>query len=214
MIYLLYSFIWWQFLSIVVVSAGYHRYFSHRAFKAPVWYEYLVLSLGTLTGSGPLLGWAGVHRMHHNYADTEKDPHSPIYKNFWRVLTSTFKVPSIKHRHVVDLLKNTRVMWFYKHHNAIRIVTFLGFALLLPGEWFLVLIVSPMIYSYIGFGLINSLCHASDGSGARNSHLINILAGGDGFHKNHHDNPKDWQIGKHWYELDPGAWFIRLIKQK
>jgi stearoyl-CoA desaturase (delta-9 desaturase) len=152
--------------------------------------------------------------MHHNYADTEKDPHSPIYKNFWRVLTSTFKVPSIKHRHVVDLLKNTRVMWFYKYHNAIRIVTFLGFALLLPGEWFLVLIISPMIYSYIGFGLINSLCHASDGSGARNSHLINILAGGDGFHKNHHDNPKDWQIGKHWYELDPGAWFIRLIKQE
>lgn len=211
--YVIYSFIWWQFLSITVVSSGYHRYFSHRAFKAPVWYEYFVLSLGTLTASGPLLGWAGLHRMHHNHADTEKDPHSPIYKGFWRVITSTFKAPNISHRHVTDLLRNKRVMWFHKHHRNIRFCTFLFGAVFLPFEWFLVLIVSPMVYAYIGFGLINSLCHSMDGSGAKNSYLVNILAAGDGFHKNHHDNPRDWKIGKKWYEVDPGAWFIRLIKE-
>lgn len=208
-----YSFIWWQFMSIVVVSSGYHRYFAHRAFKAPVWYEYLVLSLGTLTGSGPLLGWVGVHRMHHNHTDTELDPHSPKFKGFWTVLTSTFKVPSIQRRHVKDLLRNKRVIFFYKNHLKIRIITFFLGIILLPFEWVIVLLVSPMIYSYIGYGLINTLCHSMDGSGAKNSHLVNLLAGGDGFHKNHHDNPRDWKIGRKWYEMDPSAWFIRLIKE-
>ena len=56
-------------LSSIVVSAGYHRYFAHRAFKAGVWYEYLVLILGPLSGAGHVLGWVGVHRLHHNHSD-------------------------------------------------------------------------------------------------------------------------------------------------
>lgn len=208
---ILYSFIWWQLLAITVVSAGYHRYFAHRAFKAGVWYEYYVLSLGTLLGGGSLLGWAGVHRMHHNHSDTDKDPHSPLYVSFWRVLTSTFKVPAIKHRHVVDLLKNPRVMWFHKWHRVIQLVTFI-MGLLLPFEWFLVLIISPIVYSYIGFGLINAFCHTKNG--VRNSYIINLVSGGEGFHKNHHEDPRNWKIGKHWYQVDPAAWFISLIMKQ
>jgi stearoyl-CoA desaturase (delta-9 desaturase) len=212
-IYFLYSFLWWQILSITVISTGYHRYFSHRAFKAPIWYEYYVLFLGSLSGSGPLLGWAGVHRLHHNHEDTELDPHSPKYKGLWAVFTSTFDVPAIKHRTVKDLLRNPRVMMFYKYHKYIRIATIVLGLILLPFEWFLILIISPMIYARIGFGLINAFCHDINGGGAKNSHLVNIIAGGDGFHKNHHENPRDWKIGKKWNELDPGAWFISLIRK-
>lgn len=214
MIYLLYSFLWWQIISITAISAGYHRYFSHRSFTAPVWYEYYVLILGSLTASGPLLGWVGVHRLHHRYSDTEKDPHSPKYKGIWRVLTSTFEVPAIKYSSVKDLINNPRVMVFYRYHNHIRIATFIVAAAILPVEWFLVLIVSPIIYGYIGFGLINAFCHDPVTGGAKNSHIVNILAGGDGFHKNHHDRPGNWKIGQKWYELDPGAWFIRLIRKE
>ena len=207
---LIYSFLWWFFLSSVVISAGYHRYFSHRSFKAPVWYEYLVLILGPLSGSGSALGWVGVHRMHHNHSDTEKDPHSPKHQPVWRVLTSTFKVPAIRPRHVTDLLKNKRVMWFHKHHKEIRLWTlFMG--LLLPFEWYIILIISPMIYGYIGFGLLNTLCHSKEN--VSNSWIANVFTGGEGWHANHHDKPMDWQIGKKWYEWDPASWFIRLIKK-
>lgn len=209
--YFIYSFVWWFFLSATVVSAGYHRYFAHRAFEAPLWYEYFVLILGPLSGAGHVLGWVGVHRLHHNHSDTPMDPHSPKHQPIWRVLTSTFKVPPIKHRHVVDLLKNPRVMWFYKHHNKIRIATIVGGALLLPGPWWLVLIVSPMVYGYIGFGLINTLCHS--GEGVRNSAFVNIFTGGEGWHANHHQKPRDWKIGWKWYQWDPGALFIRLIRK-
>lgn len=208
--YILYSFIWWQILSITVVSSGYHRYFSHKSFNAPIWYEWYVLLLGSLTGGGPLLGWAGVHRLHHKHSDTEHDPHAPKHVGFWKVVTSTFKVPHIERRFIRDLLRNPRVMWAYRYHKYLRLAAF-SLVLVLPLEWFFVFVLSPMIYGYIGFGLINAFAHTKDG--ARNSHLINIFAGGDGFHKNHHERPSDWQIGKKWYELDPGAWFIRMIKK-
>jgi fatty-acid desaturase len=211
MIYILASFIWWQILSITVISSGYHRYFAHRSFSAPKWYEYYVLALGSLTGGGSLLGWVGVHRMHHKHSDTEQDPHSPKYHGMWKIITSTFAVPPIKRSSVRDLLKNNTVVWFHKYYKHIRISTLVIGFLLLPLEWFLVLIVSPIMYAYIGFGAINAFCHDKDGSGAKNSHLVNILAAGDGFHKYHHERPKDWKIGRNWYEFDPGALWIKLI---
>ena len=213
LIYLLVSFVWWQWLSITVVTSGYHRYFAHKSFHAPVWYEVYVLSLGSLTGSGPLLGWAGIHRMHHRHTETEKDPHSPRFVGMWKVLTSTFKAPHIDRRYIRDLMRNKRVMFFFKHHDTIQtwlFIAFLIFAVAISWQWALVFFVSPMIYSYIGFGLINAFAHDADG--AKNSQLINILAAGDGFHKNHHDKPSDWKIGKQWHEFDPGAIFIRMIK--
>jgi len=211
--FLLYSFIWWQILSITVVSSGYHRYFSHKSFKANVWYEYYVLLLGTLTGGGPLLGWVGVHRLHHKHSDTEKDPHSPKYLGIFRVMFSHFKVERIERKYVKDLLSNKRVMWFFRNHYRIRVMTAILsilVAFLISWQLAVVIFVSPMLYSYLGFGMINAFAHGANGP--RNSHLINVLAGGDGFHKNHHDNPRDWQIGKKWYEFDPGALFIQLIK--
>lgn len=211
--YLAASFIWWQILAITVVSSGYHRYFAHKSFSAPIWYEWYVLALGTLTGSGPLIGWVGVHRIHHKHSDTKRDPHSPLYQSLWRVLTSTFKVPHIERRCIRDLLHNPRVLFFYRNHARIRIGQFIIavlIAIIFSWQWTIVIFLSPMILSYIGFGMINAFGHGPNG--ARNSHLLNILAGGDGFHKNHHDRPGDWQIGKKWYEFDPGALFIRLIR--
>ena len=205
--YVILSFIWWQILSVTVVSSGYHRYFAHRAFNASKWYEYYVLFLGTLTASGPLLGWVGVHRLHHNHTDTENDPHSPRFHGFIPVLTSTFKVKAIKHRVIKDLLRNRRVMWYYRNHMIIRLCTAVGAFVLLSFPMFLVLFVSPMIYAYIGFGTINAFAH-KDGK-IFNNHWLNILSAGEGYHNNHHKNPRAWRLGKY----DMSAVFIRMIKK-
>ena len=205
--YVILSFIWWQILSVTVVSSGYHRYFAHRAFNASKWYEYYVLFLGTLTASGPLLGWVGVHRLHHNHTDTEDDPHSPRHQGFIPVLTSTFKVKAIRHRVIKDLLRNKRVMWYYRNHMVIRLCTAVGAFVLLSFPMFLVLFVSPMIYAYIGFGTINAFAH-KEGK-IFNNHWLNILSAGEGYHNNHHKNPRAWRLGKY----DMSAVFIRMIKK-
>lgn len=207
MSYVILSFIWWQILSITVVSSGYHRYFAHRAFKTYTLYEHWVLFLGTLTGSGPLLGWVGVHRQHHNHTDTEEDPHSPAHHGFLTVLTSTFKVKAIKRRVIKDLLRNKRVMWYYRNHMIIRCGTALACFVLLSFPMFLVVFVSPIIYSYVGFGSINALCHKK--GKVINLMWVNLLAAGEGYHKNHHENPRSWKLGAY----DPSAFFIKCIKK-
>ena len=211
MAYILVSFAWWMFLSSAIVSAGYHRYFAHRAFKAPIWYEYLVLLFGPLSGSGPALGWVGVHRLHHNHSDTEKDPHSPRFIPRWKVLTSMFDVPPIPRKAVKDLLRNKRVVWFYKKHKPIRLLVFILFLLITGPIWTFWLFIMPMVYGYVGYGLLNTYCHSKET--VRNLWWANILTGGEGWHANHHENPRDWKIGKEWYEWDWGAWWIRLIKK-
>lgn len=210
MAYILVSFLWWVFLSSAIISAGYHRYFAHRSFRAHVWYEYIVLLLGPLSGSGSALGWVGVHRLHHNFSDTEKDPHSPKHVPFYKVLTSTFKVPNIPRSAVKDLLRNKRVVWFHKNHIGVRGLSFWIFFFSLGWVWTFWLFVMPMVYGYVGYGLLNAYCHKKEK--VRNLWWVNILTGGEGWHKNHHEEPRNWRIGRKWYEIDIGAWWIWLIK--
>jgi stearoyl-CoA desaturase (delta-9 desaturase) len=67
---------------VFFITAGYHRYFSHRAFRVGRVTQF-VLAFGGLTAvqKGPLW-WASWHRQHHRYADTDRDPHSP-QQGFW-----------------------------------------------------------------------------------------------------------------------------------
>ena len=64
------------------ITAGYHRYFSHRSYKTSRAFQ-LVLAFGggTAVQKGPLW-WAGHHRIHHRFTDTVDDPHTPR-KGFW-----------------------------------------------------------------------------------------------------------------------------------
>lgn len=63
------------------VSIGYHRYLAHKSFKAVRWFEILIVFLGIPAGTP--VQWAGNHRAHHMFTDTEKDPHSPHHGGFW-----------------------------------------------------------------------------------------------------------------------------------
>jgi fatty-acid desaturase len=204
------SFLWWQFIAAFAVSAGLHRFYSHAAFRAPIWYEYLVLFLAPFSGSGSVLGWVGIHRMHHKFYDTDKDPHSPKHVGIFRVLTSSFKVPPIPVNYVRDLIRNKRVVWFHRHHLRIRIITMTSAYILVPFPYFIAFFVLPLIYGYAGFGLLNGICHIK--GSPQNSIVANILAGGEGWHHNHHKNPMSWKIGQKWWQIDTGALLIRLIK--
>ncbi|ODS24072.1 hypothetical protein AB835_05465 [Candidatus Endobugula sertula] len=59
------------------VELGYHRFFSHRAFKTSRWFQLVLALLGTLSLQRGPLWWAAKHREHHRFADKSRDPHSP-----------------------------------------------------------------------------------------------------------------------------------------
>lgn len=64
-------------LSGLGVSAGFHRYFTHRAFKATRLLRIALAVAGSLAFQGPVIEWVADHRRHHAFADKDGDPHSP-----------------------------------------------------------------------------------------------------------------------------------------
>ncbi|MFN7020527.1 MAG: acyl-CoA desaturase [Phycisphaerales bacterium] len=59
------------------VCVGFHRLFTHRAFKTVAPIKYALGALGSMSVQGTLLEWAAIHRRHHQHSDEPDDPHSP-----------------------------------------------------------------------------------------------------------------------------------------
>jgi stearoyl-CoA desaturase (Delta-9 desaturase) len=60
------------------MTLGYHRYFSHSAFKAKRWIEFLFSYSCVASNQGAMSWWAANHRHHHVHCETQEDPHSPV----------------------------------------------------------------------------------------------------------------------------------------
>src|SRR4051812_46925726 len=81
----------WQWVAMAVfsyyvrmfgITAGFHRYFSHRAYKTSRVFQFLLALLGTLSIQKGVLWWAANHRHHHRFSDQEEDIHSPTLRGF------------------------------------------------------------------------------------------------------------------------------------
>ncbi|MEM6752104.1 MAG: acyl-CoA desaturase [Cyanobacteria bacterium P01_C01_bin.38] len=66
-------------LTLVGISVGFHRLFSHSTFQAHIAVKILLAILGSMACQGPLIYWVSNHRRHHQYSDKPGDPHSPYY---------------------------------------------------------------------------------------------------------------------------------------
>lgn len=167
------------------ITYGYHRYFSHNQFKTTPFVEIIMLYCGLLCGNRSPLGWVGVHRMHHAYADTANDPHSAKYQLWYKILFSLWRVDSIPRKFIVDTMRNPRVVFFHKYKNIIYIINAVVLYLIFGPS---VLITLAIIYllAYLGFGILNLFGH--DKNGPINNLWINFIAPFEGNHKDHHIN--------------------------
>lgn len=191
------------FIMTLGITVGYHRYFSHRRFKCPVWFEYIMLFFATIMMVGHVIAWVANHREHHIFTDTDKDPHSPKYKgyfyaHFTQVLTK------IKIKYVRDLIRVRRyqVQARYYWH-----LIFVWAALLAFIDPF------ALIYAWLapaGFAkLIGSLVfsYSHRGGEPHSDWWVGILTFGEGFHKQHHDKP-GLAV---WHKHDIGGMMIKAI---
>jgi stearoyl-CoA desaturase (delta-9 desaturase) len=64
-------------VSTLGVTVGYHRYFTHGAFRAKRALRIALAIAGGLAAQGPVIGWVADHRRHHAFSDRDGDPHSP-----------------------------------------------------------------------------------------------------------------------------------------
>ena len=204
------SFVWWQIIATVSISGGYHRYYSHKSFETYSWYQFVVNVLGIFAGAGPVLTWVGSHRMHHAYADTEKDPHSYTYKGILVIYFNTWGYTAIINKKFLKgLISDPVVKWFYKNYFKINLTIII--VLLLIDPLFLIFgYAMPVVFAFHGYSILNILGHR--GATPQNTWIGNILTAGEGWHANHHANCNDYRIGKVWWQWDPASVFIKLIK--
>jgi stearoyl-CoA desaturase (delta-9 desaturase) len=179
---LIHFYIFYWIVAAIGLTIGYHRCVSHKDISLHPILETITIYLGTIASACSPLSWAGVHRMHHAYADTEKDPHSPKYKKWYEILFSSYKVNHIPRKFVKDLYDNPRVMFFHRYKIHVFIITYAIAFYVNP--IFLMYLVLLLPTSFIFYGLLNLVGH--DENGATNKWWINLFAPFEGNHTEHH----------------------------
>ena len=182
MIHVFYLYIFYWILAAIGLTVGYHRTIAHRDIELPPVLETLVVYVGLVCSACSPLSWAGVHRMHHAYADTPKDPHSPKYKKWYEVLFSSYRIKSIPRKFVRDLYDNSIVMFFHTYRWYVLGVTYLIAILINPLLFFYFILILPI--SFVCYGIVNLFGHSENG--AENVWWINIFAPFEGNHYDHH----------------------------
>jgi stearoyl-CoA desaturase (delta-9 desaturase) len=201
------------------ITGGYHRYFSHRSYRLGRVPQFVMAFGGTMAAQKGPLWWAANHRNHHQFADTERDTHSP-QRGFWWSHVGWIlcdKFGASRHDKIRDFAKFPELRFLDKH-DWIGPWT-LGVICYLIGGWSGLLIgffASTVVLWHVTF-TVNSLAHVfgrrsyDTPDTSRNSVLIAIATGGEGWHNNHHRYPFAARQGFHWWQIDTTYYVLRAL---
>jgi stearoyl-CoA desaturase (delta-9 desaturase) len=225
----IWSGISWQAMVICVslyvmrmfaIGAGYHRYFSHKAFATGRVFQFILACLAQSSAQKSVLWWAAKHRHHHLYSDTDKDVHSPRNRGFlyshvgWIFYRQHDATDLVK---VGDLAVYPELMWLHRLELlpavALAVLCFLvaGWSGLVVGFlWSTVLL-------YHATFCINSLAHVRGrkryvtGDDSRNNWLLALFTLGEGWHNNHHAYQSSVRQGFRWWEIDVTFYVLTVL---
>lgn len=209
------------FLTGISITAGYHRYYAHRSYKAHPVIEPIVLFFATLATQASAIRWSFDHRLHHAYVDTDRDPYS-ICKGFWyaHFLWLMEKPRTVEPKVVSDLYENRLLVLQDRYYLPLVIglnaAVCIFFGWLLSDFWgaFFLITWGRMFALHHSTWFINSLAHTwgdkpfSQEQSAVNNYVISFLTFGEGYHNYHHTYANDYRNGVRWYHFDPTKWLI------
>ncbi|MEX0655593.1 MAG: fatty acid desaturase [Phycisphaeraceae bacterium] len=213
------------------VTLCYHRLLTHRSFKTPKWFEYLLTCFGCLAWQGGPVTWVGTHRLHHKHSDTDDDPHTPRHgfswsHVFWTMLKEPEGQPAADA--AKDLLRDPGHRFLNKFFWLPPLV--LGALLFAGGSLAAYLGLSTSGLSWLLWGLgvrtvvvyhstwfVNSATHTwgyrshETDDDSTNLWWVALLSFGEGWHNNHHAQQRSAAHGMKWYEFDITYLTIRLL---
>ena len=215
----------WTQLTILAISAGYHRLYSHRSYEANAVFEFLLLCFGAAAFQNSVLAWSADHRRHHKFVDTDRDPYN-AKRGFWHshigwVLQKTR--PAVELHPVPDLARMALVRWQHRYYPVIGgVVGFvipwlLGWSFGDPWGGLIVGGIFRLVVTYHATFSINSFAHwlgaqpYSDANTSRDSAITALITMGEGYHNYHHTFPLDYRNGARAYQFDPTKWLIRAL---
>ncbi|KND00610.1 stearoyl-CoA 9-desaturase [Spizellomyces punctatus DAOM BR117] len=206
------------------ITAGYHRYWSHRSYDAAKPYQLFMALAGAGAAEGSIKWWSRHHRAHHRWTDTDRDPYS-AHKGFWHshILWMMIK-ENPKKRGLVDindLNKDPIVMW--QHKNFIPVMLFMAFVF--PtlvagigwGDWmggYFWAGITRLLFVHHATFCVNSLAHwlgetsFDDRFTPRDHFITALITMGEGYHNFHHEFPSDFRNAIFFWQYDPTKWLI------
>lgn len=210
-----------------------HRYAAHRMFTmSDGWERFFYILSFIFQGSSYLSprAYAVMHRMHHAYADTEKDPHSPKFdSNFFAMMLRTKSIYKaiydkeypveerfLSHLPKWDAFDRFADMWLLRIFWGT--LYFLVYYLLDAQLWmyFTLLPIQWVMGPFHGV-IINWYAHLYGKTNfelddtSKNLFPVDVLMLGEGYHNNHHKRPSNANFGHKWYEIDPVYPFVKLF---
>jgi stearoyl-CoA desaturase (delta-9 desaturase) len=208
------------------ITGGYHRLWSHRAYKATYPVRLLLCLGGAAAFEGSAKWWCRHHRSHHRYTDTEKDPYN-ARNGFWYAhmgwMLQKQDAKKIGFSDISDLTKDSMILWQHKYYPFVAIGVGIIFPTLFASLWgdmrggfFFASMWRIVIVHHATF-FVNSLAHhlgdksVSDFHTAYDSWITAILTLGEGYHNYHHEFPADYRNGIKFFHYDPTKWFISAL---
>lgn len=221
------------YLSLFFQTFFLHRYASHKAFTmSATWEKIFFVLTWIFQGSNYLspYGYGIMHRMHHAYADTPNDPHSPkydesLFKMMWKTKTIYSDITSKKmivderftagapEWNTFDTFARSwvsRLFW-----GAIYVAVYWQFATV---WWLWLLLPLQFLMSPIHGAIINWFAHKYGyrnfevGDTSRNFLPFDFLMMGESYHNNHHKHGNRANFGGfRWHEIDPTYLVIKVL---
>jgi fatty-acid desaturase len=225
------------------MNVGHHRLLTHRSFACPKWLEHSLVILGVCCMQDTPVRWVATHRRHHEHADEQPDPHSPLVNFFWGhmgwIVVDNRDLHLIEvSRYAKDLLRDP----FYarlEHYRLAVLVNIAAATMFFAGGFFAELalggtraeavqlglslllwgaIVRTVVVWHITW-LVNSVTHLwgyrnyETDESSRNNVLIGLIANGEGWHNNHHADQRSARHGHRWWEFDLTYLTIVLLEK-
>jgi len=228
---------WLFFFSFVVrmwaVEAGYHRYFSHRAFRTSRFFQALLAFLACTTGQRGVIWWAAYHRKHHQKSEKADDPYG-ANRSFWYAHMGWYLDPNNLDTDldlVPDLSRFKELRFLNQRYDLAVIVMALVIFLAGVSGWFggNVTGLSALLWGFFlptalithVTSAINSVGHARVKLGGYrrfctddnsvNNFWLSLLTMGGGWHNNHHRYGAGACAGLAWWEIDLSYYILYFL---
>jgi len=223
------------------ITVGFHRMLTHRAFQTHKATRYAFAIMGSYAVQGPVIDWVADHRKHHAHTDQEGDPHSPhvghgdgvtgALRGLWHAHVGWLwrtHGEARAHKYAKDLVED-RVMRVINRRFPVFVLISLAIPALLGGLLTMSLKGALTGLLWGGFARIflqhhvtwsvNSVCHffgrrrfdVEDQS--TNVFWLALPSFGESWHHNHHAFPRSAAHGLRWWEIDPSAIVIALMRR-
>lgn len=212
------------YLSLFSQTFFQHRYAAHGSFKMNKFWERFFFLFTYITQGSSYLSpkaYAIMHRMHHAYTDTEKDPHSPsfssnIFSMMWR--TKKIYTEIVKEKVAIESrfqknLPEWKTFERWANSNLSRLLWVLAyfafFFIFSTSAWWFLLFPLIIIMGPLHGAIINWFAHKYGytnfkvNNTSQNLFSVDILMLGESYHNNHHKYPSSVNFGRRWHELDP-----------